>query len=108
MSYLRQAAPPVIQAVGWLPSPEKENKIEETLEQLRQDRDAYKQAYENMCVFYKQLVLAKQRLTASYEAVEHSVQRTANAASQQAHLARIVVIKSNWLRLNRPASNANR
>mgnify|MGYP000906173592 FL=1 len=74
MSSLRQAAPPVIQAVGWLPSPEKENKIEETLEQLRQDRDAYKQAYENMCVFYKQLVLAKQRLTASYEAVEHSVQ----------------------------------
>lgn len=47
---------------------------EETLEQLRQDRDAYKQAYENMCVFYKQLVLANQKLAASREAVEHSVQ----------------------------------
>lgn len=46
----------------------------ETLEQLRQDRDAYKQAYENMCVFYKQLVLANQRLAASHEAVEHRVQ----------------------------------
>ena len=48
--------------------------MEETLEQLRQDRDAYKQAYENICVFYKQLVLANQRLAASHEAVEHSVQ----------------------------------
>lgn len=39
----------------------------ETLEQLRQDRDAYKQAYENICVFYKQLVSANQRLAESHE-----------------------------------------
>jgi len=43
-------------------------------ELYRQDRDAYKQAYENMCVFYKQLVAANQKLAESHEAVEHSVQ----------------------------------
>jgi len=49
---------------------------EETLEQLKQDRDAYKQAYENICVFYKQLVAANQRLAASHEAVEHQMHPT--------------------------------
>jgi hypothetical protein len=45
-------------------------------ELYRQDRDAYKQAYENICVFYKQLVAANQKLAESHEAVEHQMQRT--------------------------------